>query len=316
MRTLPLKQLLAQIAVLVGTRWQDLLADEASRWTDALNLRIESAWQAFHWPELRVIEQRYFYDGLWKAGSYAAGKIKYHAPTQKYWQAAVATSATPGANDDWTELAEPLYRIVPWDQDDQPPLGDLYSVHAEDPRPHRSARELAFDLNGDGARILPPHHQPLSAWVQYRQVCPRFAGEPYQDGQESAPGEIYYYAPAGECYLCLVPTTSVPADSVPFGTEGGDIIGDESGNWFATDIAHWQRQPIPAFLQRALARGIYADLLRGDGLEDEANDAEQLYQQALQQQMKRIVHQNNQLPEMRVFPGRRPRQPSRCRLTA
>jgi hypothetical protein len=315
MRTLPLRQLLAEVSVLVGTRWEDLLATEASRWTDALNLRIESAWQAFHWPELRVTEQRYFYDGLWKAGSYAAGKTKFHTPTGKYWQAVTTTEAEPGSNADWTALAEPLYRIIPWDQDGQNPLGDIYSVHPQDPRPYREPRALAFDLNGDGLRVL-DCGQATSAWVQYRQVCPMFAGEPYVEGQEYGPGEIVYYTAGGECYLCLMPTTSVPADSVPFGTENGDIIGDENGNWLATDIAHWRRQPIPAFLQRVLARGVYADLLRGDGLTDEADAAEQLYQQGLLQQMKRVVHQNGQLPKVRVFNRMAPRLFHRHRLTA
>lgn len=245
-------------------------------WLENLGLRLREIWEAYPWPDLFTVEQRYYYEGLWSAGTYASGLIVYHADTAKYYQSNTSTTGVPGTSSDWDEITTTIARKIPWEQTGKTRLGTVYSVSRNDPRIYRgrASERLSFSLaDGDGVYVTDNNAGP-AVWVSYRQECPDFTLHDSSLAYSTGDG---VYTTAGLFYTAAQ---------------------DQSAGESLTDTAYWTPFTFPWIFRLFLIGKVYADWCRSNDDERGGAIASNQAEKALDREIEKLAHQSGQLEDV------------------
>lgn len=252
LRTVSFKSVLWGVARLAGYKpdTRELSVERAEMLTEFINERVREAWEYTVWPDLRRVEQRYYHQGLWSAGSWAAGAIVYYSPDETYYEANIGTSETPGAAaTDW-DVKTSYSKLIPWEQLASTKLGAVERVTYSDPRINRTPTDLVYrTADREGLYVL-DHRAAHSVWLTLLVREPEFNYAVHNPNTSYGAGAISYWPATGECYLSLVSGNQVADPSV-------------SGNWDQVEFPY----VFASFVKRAA----YADWLRAHKQHDLAD---------------------------------------------
>lgn len=226
MRDEPFGKVFKSVARLCGldpARMSTELAESLAGWIEQ---RVTQAWEAFPWPELCPVEERYYAPAHDSGQTYALNdivRVTTNGATAYYTLLnAGSQAAAPGTNEAVWQTTAPA-RFIDLDQaeafgvKDIAPMGEVLGVWRDDPRKVRGPREVAFTLSGDQICLDP--HAPASVFVRFRKRPPQFTSTPWDANATYAPGDVVFYG--GECYAAGIVVTQ------PFITVSGNgwILG-------------------------------------------------------------------------------------------
>lgn len=278
-----------------------------------LNKRAAECWEKFFWPELGLVEERTFrapWDG---ATAYAAGAERYHRPSKKYavaltastnqapytyanggwtvnaaywgasagsytaadyvsttayvrgdqayypetdqWYALFAATSTGNAPTDptkWGALPR-LKRNVAVDQSwAATVIGEFENIWEDHPELNAGACEIKFTLGTDGAAIVAG--DLTRVWVEFRKRAPSWTGSTFSStATYNTVGTQVYDDTLGDYYISIAAAGA------------GSSLGDTT---------KWTRLDFPYVFRDAVPQLAYADLLRGDGMNEKAHGLE------------------------------------------
>jgi hypothetical protein len=300
MRYVDYSSVLAAVAELSGENPSQISTEYNNRVKGFLSRRLQSGWEENFYPDLMRVEQRWF-AADWISGSYVNGNIVFDVATQAYFQAlktlttlAPTTSGVVNASG-WAAVARSYSASVysaatDYNVGDQVYyLGSYYQMHTDagagniptnvtywgvltpyvsavsidatgktaigtvlacwnlNPRSRQSAKELDWILTENGIEVRASNGtDPVSAWIQFRLPSNTLTGSLWASGVYTVGKQVQFSINGvSNFYKCVTLTTSLEDPS--------------------TTPAKWQLIEIPAFLERYLIQGAYADLLRSDG---------------------------------------------------
>ena len=172
-RTITLQNLVDSIASRIGTTWSDLDSEIQERLVDFVNDRMVEGYTRFEWPELKGIEKRYFQQGKWFAGSYAANDIVYYEPNEKYYKntSGGATSGVPGTSSDWEEInSDTFSKAIPLDQtgkDTDTTTADVvYDMYRDDPALYNYQTNVNFNYIANDITVNAVSQQAIITYAE------------------------------------------------------------------------------------------------------------------------------------------------------
>jgi len=159
----------ARLCGLDPARMSTELAESLAGWIEQ---RVTQAWEAFPWPELCPVEERYYAPAHDSGHTYAVHevvRVTADGVTSYYTLLNAGSQAiAPGTNEAVWQTAAPARFI---DLDQAAAFGVKASrrwrsacVWRDDPRKVRGPREVAFTVSGEGVWLDP--HAPASVFVQ------------------------------------------------------------------------------------------------------------------------------------------------------
>lgn len=179
---------------------------------DLVNRWLRRAWDAAHWPQLRICQKRYFRARWSAAVAYPPGSEVWHGG--RYWACAegAAAGAEPGADGAWGEITGAFTRFLtlatPWDAVAVDEAGyDLGAfAYADYPVGNPGARAIPCQQFAD-AIVLPDDAVTADGgvWCVFKPECPRFTMEAWDAGRLYAAGDAVYVPGDGNDYLALRP---------------------------------------------------------------------------------------------------------------
>lgn len=213
--------------------------------------------------------------------AYAIGDVAYYPVTGRYYACHTATSGVLPINTSLWGILTVFDRYVGFAQTGYTALGDVLEVWNTNPRAHRSALELDFELSQNGVQIA---ESATSVWLRYRIRVPRLSGTTYSATATYAAGNQIYYSSAttaGNFYDCLTLTTA----------------GQNPDN----TATKWSVVQIPRIFEMYLKWGAYADWLVGDGQNDKAGIEDRRAEGWLAREANIFMQQEQQRRPTRVL---------------
>lgn len=219
---------------------------------------------------------------------YSQGDMVRHPQTLRRFQARqdMGAGIEPGTGsfwqDYWGEVFD-FYRVIPFEQPGETPIGECFKVYAEDPRLVCNPCELGKDILQEGIRVRGSNNV---VWLRFRERAPSWLGNPwsaettYETSLNSQPSTLNqsWDSTTGDFYR------SLQADNL---------------NHAVTDTAYWERIEFPYVLRDAVPQAAYADMLRLDGQHEkftgEAREAERLLRREFDK-LERQSGQHGRLP--------------------
>lgn len=198
----------ARLCGLDPARLPVTLAEALAGWIEQ---RVTQAWEAFPWPELCPVEERFYaplYDAdttyaeealvrvMDEAADPASGFIH---PCAYYTLLNVpGQAATPGTNEAiWATVAPDrlidLEQPADWDVEGgtPTPMGEVLSVHRQNPKLVRGACPVGFWLSEDQICLDP--HAPSSVFVEFRLRPASYTSTQWDANATYAVGSLVYY---------------------------------------------------------------------------------------------------------------------------
>lgn len=252
--------------------------------------RVREGWEAYRWPELLRLEKRYYQSGMWVSGSYAADAIVYHDPSSAYYKNTSGSNTTEEPGDaavDW-ELISDFRRYVPMEQAGRLPIAEVYNVWAADPREEDAsvAKEMPFRVWVDDGVDFGPDSADVF-WLYYRQRPYAYFGKDLDTKQSYAVGVELYDHKTGDYWIT---TETVNAGETP-----------------STHPQKFEREVFPYRLEDYVVYGVYADWLTQEENLQMAQAMGRRAKNRIEDEMKKVVHQQSQLPVTKVRHAPRPR---------
>lgn len=234
-RTTDYQDVIRGIANKGGVLSARLQTEESALLFEFINSRYRQFHENTYWTELTVVEERYFRQGLWAAGTYIPGDIVYYSTDAVYYeQTSVSnTTETPSSTaTDWT-VAGDFDKYVAYEQvgqslfglQVQTKMGDILAIYDVDPRlnPTRGRIDHVITNNGVG----PVSSTPTSIFIQFRQLARNMSGMVEWDETVAYKvGDWVYYettATRGNAYEVIVATTAAQS---PVTTEASFTVFD------------------------------------------------------------------------------------------
>ena len=267
MRTTTYKALLEGLLARAKLSLSATPADEVGAVMAYVADRFTFAWEYAYWPEILVVEDRWFREA-WAASIYAANAEVYHAGTDKYWTTTAGATAdeVPGTAATWTELTA-FRRTVGYAQAGKQEIGACSRIWDVDPYVYPTAVTLDFALSPDGLEVL-SDSGTTSVWVRYRRRAPDLAAAVIYSALDTyAAEQVVYWGT--DCYLVLATTTA--------------------GDTPSSAPTKWEKIEIPAWLAPAIKAGAYADWLNANGQGEKAANWEQQFIGLLDEQVSQIT---------------------------
>jgi hypothetical protein len=276
MRTVPAADILSGVAAKAGLDITDgglaaLQRPTILPWLENLGDYLREAWDAWPWPDLITVEQRYFFEGKWATGTTVpAGRTVYHDGA--YWTAKSATPTAPVTGANWEPL-DPAARVyhLPLAPLFGEPMGTIHGISEEDLRllgGHARPVQFVF-TTGLGCHV-PARHGPV-VWVRYKAPCPEFRA--FVANQNWAKGEGAYSASTGKFYRAATALTN-----------SGSLSGG------------WTEYHFPAIFRRYLIHKVFAQWLRSEKRLDEGAIASHQADNALDTEIRRYLDQGQDQP--------------------
>jgi hypothetical protein len=273
-----------------------------------LNKRAGECWERFFWPEWTIVEPRTFREPWNSASTYAALDERYYRPAQKYavaltastgqapyslsggsyvinsayWAevatsyaadnyastrtyvrgefayypetdtyyalfAATSTGNAPTDATKWGELPRFKRNLEHEQAWEETVIGEFKNIWDDDPERNADACEIKFVLASEGAIVRGDQGR---VYAEFRTRVPEWTGATFSAGTHAsaAAGTQVYDNALGDYYQALITTP------------GADL----------TDATKWLRLDFPYVLREAVPQLAYADLLRGDGMNEKA----------------------------------------------
>jgi hypothetical protein len=231
-RTSTYESVLRGVSILAGVKMNRLLAEDASLLYEYINQRLRKGWEAAWWPEWTVIEERYYREGLWAAGTYADGAIVYYSPDEVYYEntSGGTTTETPSSTaTDWEEAGNfemyvPLVQTTSVGSTALTGIGYVKDIYDEDPGLNTLIGPIAkrITTKGVGPRsVVNPAATgttgsilaaPTSIFIEFRERARDMSGMVEYDATSAYKvGDWVYYESAtvdGEAYEVIVATTA------------------------------------------------------------------------------------------------------------
>ena len=218
-RTVSYESVLRGCANLSGVKRDQLLSDSASLLFEYINMAYRKFSEADWWPELMEVEERYWRDGLWSAGTYPDGAIVYYTPDEVYYEntAGTTTTETPSSTaTDWTEATD-FARYISFTQmtgtnlaTAETEIDAVKKLFQNDPQKNPLKGESAFEITHNG--IAPVDYSYSSAFLQFKVRPVDMSGMVEWSATDTyRVGEWVYYQSAtseGEAYEVIVATTA------------------------------------------------------------------------------------------------------------
>ena len=298
MRYVDYSSVLTAISELSGENPSQISTEYNNRVKGFLSRRLQSGWEENFFPDLMRVEQRWF-AADWISGSYVNGNIVFDVATQAYFQAlktlttlapttsgvvnasgwaAVARSYSASAYSAVTDYAvgnqvyylgsyyqmhtdapantlptnviywgflTPYVSAVSIDATGKTAIGTVLACWSLNPRSRQSAKELDWILTENGIEVRASNGtDPVSAWIQFRLPPNTLTGSLWASGSYAVGKQVQFsISGVSNFYKCILAATTQDP----------------------TNTTYWQLIEIPAFLERYLIQGAYADLLRSDG---------------------------------------------------
>ena len=224
---------------------------------DAMSRRLEEAWKFAWWPELMLLEERFFRADWNIATPYVAGDIVYSPTEDAYYECILANTGQAVTDTTYWTPPDDWDRYVAWEQAGQTRIGTaLQPAFSANPRTTANYTEHRFALSENGMQF--GGETGTSVWIVFRRQASRLASDEWVDGKDYSAGELVYYTPTGECYECLTATSAENPENALF----------------------WMKQEIPLIFRQFLVSTGYAETLRDEG-NDQRADAEDERAQAV-----------------------------------
>ncbi len=242
-RTVSFDSVLRGAANLAGVKRKQILDDQASLLFEFILSRTLEGWEYDWWPELMLVEKRYFREGLWAAGTFSSGAIVFFEPEEIYYENSSAsdTTDTPGTGSDWI-VAEDFSQYVPTNQAGQTPLGHIKNVYPDDPDINPNNGPLRKKEIAEG--ILLTNNPPSIVYIQFKEQYPDLSGlQDYDEQTVYTAGDAIFFEK--EAYQVLATTAAAETPT--------------------TDPAKCKILNFPYFLSNSVKRAAYADWLGSGG---------------------------------------------------
>jgi hypothetical protein len=181
--------------------------------------------------------------------TYVRGEAVYYPDTDKWYQlfAATSTGNAPTDTTKWGELVR-FKRNIDLEQSwETNVIGEFAGIYDDHPELNSNAEEIPFTLGTSGAAIVAGTANIV--YVRYRQRVSTWTGATFSSSSAYASGVTVYDDTLGDFYTSI---TSVSAGSS------------------LTDTAKWTRVAFPYVFRDAVPQLAYADMLRGDGMNEKA----------------------------------------------
>jgi hypothetical protein len=219
LRTSSYESILKGCANLAGVKRNQLLTDSAALLFEFINMAFRKGIEADWWPEYLTVEQRYWRDGLWSAGTYPANAIVYYSPDETYYinDSGGATSETPSSTaSDWGDPGD-FARYISLTQmtgsnlaTAETEIDAVKNIYQKDPRTEEHHGGSGFTITQDGIR--PSSEEFDSVYVEFRPRQDDMSGMTEWDADSTyLVGDYVYYKgtqQAGEAYKVIVATTA------------------------------------------------------------------------------------------------------------
>lgn len=224
-----------------------LSARAESVFVDAIQSALTQAWEQEFWPDLMLIEERYFRPA-WAIGTaYTTGSEVYHDGVY-YTALQNSTGKDPETETTYWEETEDLDRYVSLDQTGETAIGTVKAASTRNPRVSRYPGFLYFSLSENGLQFT--DLAPAEVFIEFRKRVPTFTRTAYVAGTTYAADALVYYATTGEAYKSLQ------------GTNLGKTPGSNP-TW-------WEKIDFPKLLQNAVVWRAYATMLRENGQKEKS----------------------------------------------
>lgn len=137
--------------------------------------------------------------------------------------------------------------FVDYDEASKTPIGETMGVYKQHPFESSSPHPIDFVPSANGLQLKPT--PPDDVYVYFRSRPVTFDATVWTATENTAVGDIRYYADTGECYLCLIAS----AHKNP-----------------VTQTTYWEKIDFPYILSSYVRMAAYADYLRADGQMEKA----------------------------------------------
>lgn len=286
MRTIAQSQVMASAFELMGESFADAQEERVVALVAHLNRRVRQGWEAYPWPELCRIEERFFAALYDNAIAYVAGDVVRYTPPGEalgYYRALGATTGNVPTDTAWWELVGSEWvPTVGFEQDGEEPIGECLQAWSADPRISRRAFEVPFVVTDRGIEFW---RTPMaSVWLRYRLRPSTYSARVWDATRSEVPGALVYYV-----------------DSV---TGDGDtwrcVAAAAAGESPATHPAKWEKIAFPYVLATFASFGAFRDLLKSDGQTDKSLVEEREVRAHLEDAIEQIESQQSQGRGFRV----------------
>lgn len=272
MRVVRFKSIYEQVIRSAGMDPTDISMSAAKQEfvADLINRRVQEGWEYDFWPELCVVEQRYFRDAWDATVTYAPGDERYNAQDGKYYTALVTNlnkrpDLYPATH--WEEITA-LRPVLAFDPVDYTALGEVEGIYNNDPDlyPENTTR-LSYVIAADGV-LVNEASVGASVWVKFRRRPNKFTRVAWSGQGTYVEGDLVYFDTTGECYQAIL-----------------DGAGDET----------WNQIDFPYLLEPFVVAAAAADYLRELGQAEKADAEEARAYKRLEEQYTRIFQQQGQM---------------------
>jgi len=212
--TIPVKRIFEDIQRLSGLdpTTSALTAAQTAVYADLINDRITEGWEAEYWPDLMLVEQRYYREAYDATANYSTGEEVYvGAVYYRSLQDGNVGHAPATETTWWEEYSDSLIRTIDFEQDGQTAIGAVDAqqcIYSVDPRIYRGSG-LIGDVSVYNHQILVSSElAPVSPWVKFRQVCPQFSLTAWAADTAYAIADLCYVASTGHTYKALQASTN------------------------------------------------------------------------------------------------------------
>lgn len=281
MRSVNFEKVLQEAAGLLGVHQgeESYSSKLVGELCDAVNRWIRRGWEYAEWPELMVVEERYYMPAWSGSTTYADGDQCYY--DGGYWESLVAGNVgnAPAEGAYWTALTD-YEKVVGLDQAGLTPIGTVFSVSQRNPHTSSAPFFLGFVLTSEGIQMS--SLAPASVFVRFRLQVPEFTVEEYDSTETGYEAGSLVLASDGECYRGL--------QDVPVGTDPADGAAP----------TYWGKVEFPAFLRDFVTLGVRSDQLVVDNQDDKADAAEDKAWTELVRQYDRLIGQQDQVKRVRM----------------
>jgi len=194
-----------------------LLGEQSSMLFEFINDRLQLFWEEAFFKEWLVVEQRYYREGLWEAGTYSFGNIVFIFGDAYYeMTTAGTTTETPSSTaTDWTEISD-FDRYVPLEQTAQTTpiaqtkIGNIKNIYKNDPRTNQQEQPIAKRISNNGVGAI--SDTPTSIYIEFSERVRDMSGMVEWDETATYKVDdwIYYERSTirGEAYEVIVATTA------------------------------------------------------------------------------------------------------------
>jgi hypothetical protein len=281
MRTVNFEKVLEEAAAMLGVHpGEESYTDKLlTGLCQGVNRWLRIGWEYAEWPELMVVEERYYLADWNVVTTYDTGDQCYYGGA--YWESLVNSNVgnVPAEGANWTAATD-YDKVVSLDQEGLTPIGTVFSVSQRNPNTSSAPFFLGFALTSEGIQLS--SLAPTSVFVRFRLQVPEFTVEEWDETETSYTTGSLVLASDGECYVGL--------QAVLVGT-------DPAGGAAPT---YWQLVEFPAFLRDFVKLGVRADQLRVDNQDDKADAAENKAFEELVRQHDRLIGQQDQVKQVRM----------------